>query len=609
MSISNSSSNKPKIGCQHFKSLGKQILAENNTLASAISDMADNIYGVGKVITEDQCNLFKALCDIKFEYDEGSLYKITVADNILHGFKDIHKNSTENPLNMGHIRLGQSQDRETSEFGTGLKKALIFLAKFAEIYTRCVEPNGSVSYVHIVFDFVEMMNRDDPEDSYEPTRFEIISEEVFRKFHLFETGSTVILSSLRESDITFDSLKGIRLETSAFEYNFRKEISNKMSDLIRAQIIQITVNGENVEVKDDLLSMIPNKVVNTFSVDFNGKNEPTEIYRKSLTPTGRPQIMRYDVSETSFKRADPAALEAFLLKGSVRELSMDSLTTKDTDFEDSHQRFDFTAIKRDGRCFGEVKITKTEKDGYSNHIYHEINYASKQLNNFIGVGSNKRVVSDKSNIIMSAIHITQKEINIKFRKFCKDKKPVVFESSSDSDSSGTPRPRPRPRPPRPPAPAPPAPAPPAPAPAPAPPAPAPASASDPAPTSASPPVSDAVVDPDPAPATITLVIEESESTPSVGTTVVEGIQILNELNKRNNSQDTLNKITKILISYLNNCAQAMLMLKYVPNDNSRILMLLELVDQLYPTEDSKKQVMLESIAINDLIQDLNMCIL
>jgi hypothetical protein len=89
-----------------------------------------------------------------------------------------------------------------------------------------------------------------------------------------------------------------------------------------------------------------------------------------------------------------------------------------------------TAIKRNGRCFGEVKITKQEKDGYSNHIYHEINYMSKALNTSIGVGSNKRVVNDKSNILMSAIHITQKDLTRKFRKFCKDHQPI---DSSDSE--------------------------------------------------------------------------------------------------------------------------------------------------------------------------------
>jgi len=149
------SSSVPKIGCQHFKSLVKQILAENNTLCSALCDILDNVHGIGAIIDD-----FKAICDIRYEYDDTSLYKITITDNIIHGFKDIHKDSTQNPLNMGHIRIGQStDDRETSEFGTGLKKALIFLSKNAEIFTRCVDDDGNISFVRVVFDFVEMANR------------------------------------------------------------------------------------------------------------------------------------------------------------------------------------------------------------------------------------------------------------------------------------------------------------------------------------------------------------------------------------------------------------------------------------------------------------------
>ena len=114
-----SSSQVPKIGCQHFKSLVKLIMAENNTLGSALCDIIDNVHGIGAIIKADFLNSFVAICDIKFEYDEGSLYKIKIADNIIYGFKDMHQNSTNNPITMGHVRLGQTQDdRETAEFGT-----------------------------------------------------------------------------------------------------------------------------------------------------------------------------------------------------------------------------------------------------------------------------------------------------------------------------------------------------------------------------------------------------------------------------------------------------------------------------------------------------------
>lgn len=434
------SSSVPKIGRQHFKSLVKQILAENNTLCSALCDILDNVHGIGGII-----NAFKAICDIRYEYDDTSLYKITITDNILHGFKDIHKDSTQNPLNMGHIRIGQSiDDRETSEFGTGLKKALIFLAKNAEIFTRCVDDEGNISFVRIVFDFVEMANRANPEESYEPTRFERIPEKIFRENHPYETGSSIILSNLRDSDITFDAVKGVQLSCDDFETGFRKEISDKMSNLIRDEVIQITVNGKEVEEKDDLVTMVQDTKVNTFYVDFNGKGEICDVYRETFTKYGRSQIKHYEKSECKFIKGSEDEFNAFKEKQSVKALDMVSLTTKGTPYEETHQRNDLTAVKRNGRCFGEVKITKQEKDGYSNHIYHEINYTSKKLNTHLGVGSNKRVVSDKSNILMSAIHITQKELNSKFRGFCRTKLPT--SDSSDADGEPVPRSKPKPKP-------------------------------------------------------------------------------------------------------------------------------------------------------------------
>ena len=588
------SSSVPKIGCQHFKSLVKQILAENNTLCSALCDILDNVHGIGAII-----NAFKAICDIRYEYDDTSLYKITIADNILHGFKDIHKDSTQNPLNMGHIRIGQStDDRETSEFGTGLKKALIFLAKNAEIFTRCVDDEGNISFVRVVFDFVEMVNRVNPEESYEPTRFERISEQTFRENHPYDTGSSIILSNLRDSDITFDAVRGVQLTCDDFETGFRKEISDKMSNLIRDEVIQITVNGKEVEEKDDLVVMVQDTKVNTFYVDFNGKGEICEVYRETFTKSERLQIKHYEKSECKFKKGSEDEFNAFKEKPSVKAVDMVSLTTKGTPYEETHQRNDLTAVKRNGRCFGEVKITKQEKDGYSNHIYHEINYTSKKLNTHLGVGSNKRVVSDKSNILMSAIHITQKELNSKFRGFCRTK--LLTDSSSDTDGEPVARSKPKPKPKTK--------------------APKPVLQEEPEDIFAvlmDEPVAEVAV------AEVELVdlfaqlLDEpvaqimaelqgeldaaelqvmSDLQQQVPTelkvevkeqmTISEGIELLNIILGNENSPTIIEEITNILTNiYLLGNSQAKIALMYVPLNNARIQMLIEIIEQAHPEEE------------------------
>lgn len=428
---------KPNIGCQHFKSIVKNILGENNTLHSAMGDICDNIYGIANMLMS--FTIFMAICSIEIMYeDNNTIYKIKISDNLTHGFKDIHKNGTDNPLNMGHIRIGQQEDLESSEFGTGLKKALIFMARVAEIYTRCVDDEGNVSFVYIKFEFVSMCNVVDPALSYEPTRFECITEEVFRQNHPanFETGSTIILSELRENDYTYDDKKGVHMETSEFEKHFRDEISKKMSGLIRQQIIQINVNTIIVEAQPDIVNALiqdfpDNTMHYEYYADVSIKSKINDVLRVGTTPTGKKQIKYLDESN-KFKKCEQSRFEEICQKSSVLKVEMISFTT----FQTQHSAVQFkdtTFISRNGRCFGDIKITNQETDGYSNHIAHDITYTNKKLNPLLGVGSNK-LLSKRSNRLMTAIHLTQKECVKKYRKY---KKTGSFVSDNDSDSDET----------------------------------------------------------------------------------------------------------------------------------------------------------------------------
>jgi len=421
------SNTKPKVGCLHFKSTVKQIRAENNTFTSSINDIIDNIHGLASKLK------IPGICDIHLLYDDQqNMYKVLISDNIPHGFKDIFNQGIDNPLNMGHIRLGHDDDDETSEFGTGFKKDIIYIAQFTEIYTRSVQENGIISFLKISFDIPEMCSRMNPEESYEPTNFEVISEEQFKQNHKFDEGSTIILSNLRQTDVTFDMETGKRITNTQFEKQFRSQISQANSGLIRDGIISITVNNINVEPEPDLFDFVPktNKSIFVLFCELNHKNEPCEIYREGLTETGRSTIMKYNPRENKFKKSIINELNVFKQRPSVYKLDLSSLTTKHTNYESSRQYNDLTDIVRAKRCFGSYKITKQEKDGYSNHIYNRLSYTSKKLNTLIGVGSNKRV-DPKSNMLMSAIHITQRETTCKFRKFAKSGTLDLQESDSD----------------------------------------------------------------------------------------------------------------------------------------------------------------------------------
>jgi len=564
MSNSKNTSIKPKVGCSHFKSIVRIIRGENNSFTTSINDIIDNIHGLANKIG------IKGICEIEILYDEYlNIYKIIISDNIPHGFKDIFNDGVENPLNMGHIRLGHDDDNETSEFGTGFKKDIIYLAQFTEIYTRSVDDEDNITFIKIAFDIPEMCARIQPEESYEPTIFDIISEEQFKSNHKFDEGSTVILYNLRQTDVTFDTETGKRLTTSQFEKQFRDQISKTHSGLIHDGIISIIINGVEVEPEEDLFILVPetHQTNFTFYCDLNYKNEPSEIYREGKTEKGRSSIMKYNTRENEFKKASLNELNVIKEKPSIAILYLDSLTTKHTDFESSHQYNDLTDIIRLGRCFGSYKITKQEKDGYSNHIYHRITYKSKKLNQLIGVGSNKKV-DPKSNLLMSAIHVTQKEVISKFRgkKFIK----LGILDTQEEEIIIPVKPNPKPKQKLVPLPL--------------------KTILTSTPTTKESEKIQFIEASSSIPVQEDLPSEEEQVKPVIETptilipliklSVSDAIQKLHVINQRENNLEILNKVTKIIYKYVEN-PDTQILMRYVPSDNSRIQILLDLIEKRY----------------------------
>ncbi len=425
----------PRVGCSHFFSVVKSVRSESNTLLSGLLDILDNIYGIAKVLKHPGI-----IADIKVEFNPlyKIVHKITVSDNIPHGFKQILDEGTNNPLNMGHIRDGHNNDIESSEFGTGLKKAIIYTSEKTDIYTRSITDNGDQTYVKVVFDIPNMISRTDPQDSYEPTSFEIIDEEEFNKNSKFEHGSTIVLQNLNDSDFSYDQQTGSRFTEQEFEEKLIVHLSKAYSDLIRDGIFSILLNDKKVPICIDLTDndVIPltNKVQYKFYAKLNKKNEPEKIQRVGLTPTGRIQYNKYDPESCKFIKISADENSEFKKSPDVFDLDYVSLSTKQTQYSDK-LHYDFTDIVRDGRCYDPPqKYTKQETDGYSNHIYNKICYKSKRLNKVIGVGPNKRVTKP-SNMLISAIHMTMKTTTSKWRNFCRNGTFSQINDDSDSDES------------------------------------------------------------------------------------------------------------------------------------------------------------------------------
>ena len=99
----------------------------------------------------------------------------------MKGFEHMFKEGTENPFNMTHMRSGQEDDEETSQFGIGMKAGAISTGDRLDVFTKV---NGQCYWIEM--DFLEMCERE-------------ISEEEYRKRHPFEYGSTLVISSINPS--------------------------------------------------------------------------------------------------------------------------------------------------------------------------------------------------------------------------------------------------------------------------------------------------------------------------------------------------------------------------------------------------------------------------
>ncbi len=398
----------PRIGCQHFKSRVKEIRAENNTIKSALDDLIDNPYGIANTIRNTYLD-FKVRCDIDILYSDNRIYEICVSDNLPNGFDKIMDKGMDNPINMGHIRSGHEDDSESSEFGTGMKKSFIYLGDRTEIYTR----TGS-NHVYVKFEIPRMCNEALPENSYEPTSFELVAEQTYQSNHKFETGSSIRISNLiRSYDCT--------MTQTEFERDLFAHLSKAYSGLIKRDVIEIRLNGAEVPVEIDLYGLVPDANKQWFKFYLTPRGT---VFREGLTPTGRHQYMEFNGKEFE-KTSD------FSTAGLCVEYR--SLTTKNTEYAGVMNN-NMTDIERMGRCYDpSIRLTKEPSDGYEQHVYNRIIYDSKKLNMYLGVGANKRVV-ERSNVLMSAIKVTAKEMTSKWRKYCKEQTEIAKANKPRCDA-------------------------------------------------------------------------------------------------------------------------------------------------------------------------------
>jgi hypothetical protein len=425
-----------RVGGPHFKRMVQSIRLKHITTRAALVDMIDNIFGITRSL-----KLTKIICDITLEYcTEGKLCGIKISDNIPSGFKDLFKEGTENPFNMTHMRDGHSNDDETSEFGTGLKEAIILLAYFASIHTHYRTDDGEEGYAKIGFDIDKMSSAESPEESFQPSEYNLdISRDEFMQNHTNsdnrpngDDGSTVSLRLRKGQNHMYDPVSTRELNREQFEDYILQCLRDTFSGILKCESneVMVRVNGKVITPNDEFIHLIDakNKKSYTFYCQLNERNECIiGLYRQRNTP-GRTPYTEYVEKEKEFRHLTEEEFKSKVNAPDVYPATLCSFTTKGSECEHT-QHQNKVGVSRDGRFYEEIPYTKSQTDGYSNHIGHNLTFTSKKLSPIVGIGSNKRVVPPP-NMLTSAIRTTVESITADFRKYARNYKKNTASSSS-----------------------------------------------------------------------------------------------------------------------------------------------------------------------------------
>lgn len=458
-------------GAPHFKSLMKQYRHANYTLQKALNEFVDNV-------TKRATRIY-----ISTQIDDNNrLQEVRVSDNIEFGFDNLDERGTNNPFNMGHMKVAHEDDSETSEFGVGMKAGALSASNQLNVYTRVIRQDGTLKYVEIICDFIRMENKVDVNDSYNPFIREISYEE-YRMHHPFEQGSTIKLSKIR--DCIFH--RATQQEITEF---ICAEISSTYSRYI-SRGVHIEVNEVEVRPSYDFFADLK-------CAPFTLKKEMFVLEKEGLplpyfirqTKDGRVTWHSYCRKDNKWNSLGGDGLEyiAELLRSGYMHryhpfnsdgacLQLETTLALYSDVfhrqdcvKDLPMPEDALLIYKDDRCYGKKSLFN-HNNGAHNYTVHTLNFLSKSLGKDIGItfnkeismnGTNELIQAIKSALVESKVGIssdTSTKINAKLCKKAIDNKIIdpttcplaklarVFrppESTSGSDVDSVPRSRSKP---------------------------------------------------------------------------------------------------------------------------------------------------------------------
>jgi len=407
------------VGGTHFKGEKRKYKQSDYTLKKSKKEFLDNVIFL--------CNNI----EINVMLQDGNLNRMIISDDYKNGFENIDRDGVENPFNMTHIRPGQNDDNQTSQFGIGMKAGAISTCNKFTVYTRV----GN-TYWKIIMDFIQMENVKESRFSFDPAKFEITQQE-YSHFHPFEYGSTLIFEDIHKN----------MYETTNIDRICRDLISSTSecySKIIRSNNINITVNGERVqpqknyflepqcdpfntiiklykiqktetnivseefiieELDDDV-----NIVLHKFNKETRKLNKLTEneCIKFGLINITKPKVKK---ENWQFINSISESEKACLICTGTFMMYHPDLNTNNKELNLSRYPKGRGRLFREGRCYGDWDVDAT--NGISNFTDIEISFVSKEIANTLGLTWNKNISNEQKNDLCVLVRMLISKIRSK----------------------------------------------------------------------------------------------------------------------------------------------------------------------------------------------------
>ena len=625
------------VGGTHFKGERRKYKQSDYTLKKSKKEFLDNVI------------LWCNNIELNVMLEDGILNRMIISDDYKNGFENIDKDGVENPFNMTHIRSGQNDDNQTSQFGIGMKAGAISTCNKFTVYTRV----GN-TYWKIIMDFIQMENVKESRFSFDPAKFEITQQE-YSHFHPFEYGSTLIFEDIHKN----------MYETTNMDRICRDLISSTSecySKIIRSNNINITVNGERVQPQKNYF-LEPqcgpfNTVIKLYKIQKNEKNIVAEEFIIEELDEDLPVFHRFnketrklnkltenecikfgliDITKPKVKKENwkfinsiSESEKACLICAGTFMMYHPDLNTNNKELNQSRYPKGRARLFREGRCYGDWDVDAT--NGSSNFTEIEISFVSKEIANTLGLTWNKNISNEQKNDLCVLVRMliskirsklsgdTASPANLKLYEIARKHNIPVPDSRLPTKIKN---PEPKPKPPTPSAKA----------------DPTPSAKADPTPSAKVDPKPDSKPDskPDPKPPSLsakpdpTPTLPKPDSKPEVEkpdsktptppkpevenpdvkkpdfnpkqsvlvsckhTTISrrEGKEIIKFMQTHSDNHLYFKEIKEMAIEYLKcfNKDQVKIMFKYIPNDKELYTMLLELIDQYYDNVINNEEIL------------------